>query len=595
MPLIYPPLDESRKQIRLMRIHAGPDPRTMLVCSLESVDLSAANPFYALSYVWGPPSPTQSISLNGHITQIRQNLWLFLHALRARFCQRKTDTIRVWADYTCIQQSDLRELSYQVSFMVYGWLGIGHESGDEEMDRIESIRLSRRNNSSWNSISRQYSTALEVVASSPYWTRLWIKQEVILAKDVWLFQGEKAAHWNDVRFVSSLGRSRANQPQIRRATGSAASHKPQAASMLSLLDYRALHYNNLDLPELVVKFCNAGCQDARDKIYALLSLTNPDTRRQIAVNYQKPLLQVLLDNFVHWTGENIPIETVGEFARPVPRYGFQSFCSHMAKLLSSAELRELCDSPPAREAVTAEGLLALSGLSRVAEVLPIAGFDKHSIWPISERAPELVEGRGFVIRIITQPWLGGLSAYRQDRFAYVDAIPEPGDILGQIGTRIFFLRQSTGAISTQANSQRQPSFMVAIGSEPGEHHSVTKDIRRLSARQMLHPCLWLNQQLPDVSFRLVDASLRRVAGPKYVKAGEIEIMILCNAAAMLTLLTDAWSEAGRGMSHGHRGGTAVEQRTKHDSHMDESEHQGGWDAWCPYEFVLSHNVLNVWP
>ncbi|KXL42692.1 hypothetical protein M433DRAFT_59080, partial [Acidomyces richmondensis BFW] len=147
MDLIYKAsgqLNEAKKEIRVMRIQSSchysedDNDNDTIICSLERVQLAQANPYYALSYVWGPETPVEPIIVDGHIVKIRRNLWFFLRILRRQLCLSASDsrhtsqTPRIWADSLCIHQDDLRERSYQVSIMgeiyrgadaVYGWLG----------------------------------------------------------------------------------------------------------------------------------------------------------------------------------------------------------------------------------------------------------------------------------------------------------------------------------------------------------------------------------------------------------------------------------------------------------------------------------------
>lgn len=68
--------------------------------------------FEALSYVWGDPSPTAVILVNGVPFPIRANLFAALHRLR------RPDKARVlWVDAGCINQTDDKEKSHQAGIM----------------------------------------------------------------------------------------------------------------------------------------------------------------------------------------------------------------------------------------------------------------------------------------------------------------------------------------------------------------------------------------------------------------------------------------------------------------------------------------------
>ncbi|CAN9099956.1 unnamed protein product [Alternaria alternata] len=101
-------------------------------CHLETVSLNDNPKFYAISYVWGDPNITLPITIDGKPLAITRNLCNGLQRLR------KTDeTLVIYADAACINQSDVNERSQQVQLMgeiynsaqeVFIWLGYGRES-----------------------------------------------------------------------------------------------------------------------------------------------------------------------------------------------------------------------------------------------------------------------------------------------------------------------------------------------------------------------------------------------------------------------------------------------------------------------------------
>ncbi|KAH8883497.1 heterokaryon incompatibility, partial [Thozetella sp. PMI_491] len=83
--------------------------------------------YEALSYVWGPPNFSESISCHGVACKVTPNL---LAALRRLRYTNKDRTL--WVDAICIRQSDIDERIQQVSRMgdiysqasrVLVWLG----------------------------------------------------------------------------------------------------------------------------------------------------------------------------------------------------------------------------------------------------------------------------------------------------------------------------------------------------------------------------------------------------------------------------------------------------------------------------------------
>ncbi|KAF2815759.1 HET-domain-containing protein, partial [Mytilinidion resinicola] len=135
-PCIYRSLDPAKKEIRLLELlPAPPDKQIYASCRLSTVSLLDDKPrFAALSYVWGDPSVTNTILLNGIRWQVTKNLAEALKCLTPKaqkYHQWGGKTLWLWADAVCINQKNDPERSQQVSLMadlyssahfVYSWL-----------------------------------------------------------------------------------------------------------------------------------------------------------------------------------------------------------------------------------------------------------------------------------------------------------------------------------------------------------------------------------------------------------------------------------------------------------------------------------------
>lgn len=134
---IYGPLDSSKSEIRLLKIQcsSGEVTSTMTTHSLDD------EPFYvALSYVWGDPSITTPIIVNGESVWVTTNLKAALQRFPSLwgfptlnyFPAWLSNICYIWADALCIDQSNLPERNSQVQLMeriykncwaVMCWLG----------------------------------------------------------------------------------------------------------------------------------------------------------------------------------------------------------------------------------------------------------------------------------------------------------------------------------------------------------------------------------------------------------------------------------------------------------------------------------------
>ncbi|KAM0720640.1 hypothetical protein Q7P37_004777 [Cladosporium fusiforme] len=212
----------SGNWMRLLRVQPGNG--VEVKCELYPADLDARPVFSAISYVWGDPSQRQDILLNGHLFSVTQNLANVLHRVRSK----ETATV-VWADAICINQGDLSERGQQVQMMgdIYAkakevliWLGI-----DLEGDALIAMDLIRDVNAYFDrgikahprledipqipegapllDVSRWRS--VERLASSPWFTRVWVMQEVGLAATARVLYGRHSIPWVEViQFIMSV-------------------------------------------------------------------------------------------------------------------------------------------------------------------------------------------------------------------------------------------------------------------------------------------------------------------------------------------------------------------------------------------------------
>lgn len=130
---LRPELDE----IRLVRFVCHED-SSRLSLEIKSASLNSDIHFSALSYVWGDPTDSLHIDVDGSPFSIGRNLHAGLQQL-----QRNGLDSWFWVDSICINQSDTEEKSNQVGHMrsifgrairVYMWLGPGSDDTDEAMD-----------------------------------------------------------------------------------------------------------------------------------------------------------------------------------------------------------------------------------------------------------------------------------------------------------------------------------------------------------------------------------------------------------------------------------------------------------------------------
>lgn len=186
--------------------------------------------YVALSYTWGSETPKSSIILNGEPFQIRQNLHEALVLLRS--CARIRQGFKLWVDSICINQADTAERSQQVSrireiyasaWQVVTWLGPAHGDSDLAVAALQWIAARNRPLGDTKSFYREAigfdlppKFWLRIWTPSPlqvpvyralgtfflkqYWRRLWILQEVAIARaDAPIACGNGWLTWDTLR------------------------------------------------------------------------------------------------------------------------------------------------------------------------------------------------------------------------------------------------------------------------------------------------------------------------------------------------------------------------------------------------------------
>ena len=111
---MYEPLDESKREIRLLHLFPGDDGGA-LKCTFSLVSLDDELDYEAVSYVWGDAEDRRSVNVEAvdEPVLITRNLGSVLRNIRLQDRQRV-----LWVDALCINQQDLNERGSQVAMMV---------------------------------------------------------------------------------------------------------------------------------------------------------------------------------------------------------------------------------------------------------------------------------------------------------------------------------------------------------------------------------------------------------------------------------------------------------------------------------------------
>jgi hypothetical protein len=270
-------LDYSRKQIRLLRLRSAyGSSGNQLHCEITTFDLETAPTYHALSYMWGVSNPTYSISVNAGSLVIGRNLALFFQALCRGKAMCSSGTVDrpnaasyFWIDQLCIAQQNTSERNRQVAIMAQIYqrasstvVWLQREEGIVTVPTVNRDPL-----------------AIQVL-SHPYFSRLWIVQEIVLSQRVCLFLEDGIwLDWADLRALFL------RNPDIQ--------YEALFGPVSNILTAKHSRAQENDLLVYIDAFAGHGCQDPRDKIYGMLGLGQID--QSFVVDYEKSIQQILLD------------------------------------------------------------------------------------------------------------------------------------------------------------------------------------------------------------------------------------------------------------------------------------------------------------
>ncbi|KAF5966583.1 putative het-6OR heterokaryon incompatibility protein (het-6OR allele) [Fusarium bulbicola] len=256
--------------------------------TLQTHLLNAAPKYEALSYVWGPRKQTKSIKCNGQDFSITDSLDIALRRMRLPEKPR-----HIWIDQICIDQDSTRERSEQVSIMrhiysnaelVNAWLGpadsevaasaagiistlanskprLYEKDIFPEDQELLDLSLPTRDSPAWS--------ALNTMLGVPYFSRVWIIQEVAVASDFALLWGDSTISKREFqKFRLAALYYKLSDVDVEKGS-------PGVLWNPVALLYMGYYIVGDDsLLHLVSSTSSSNATDARDKIFALIGLAS---------------------------------------------------------------------------------------------------------------------------------------------------------------------------------------------------------------------------------------------------------------------------------------------------------------------------------
>jgi Heterokaryon incompatibility protein (HET) len=313
-PYVYEKM-VTTTEIRLLRLVPSPFSRTVR-CRIEHHPLGRAPEYEAISYHWGDCSKTQQILIDGHWFKVTQNAHDALHN-RSFY----TMTRYVWIDSICIDQDDAIEKAKQVRLMtkiynqatrVIVFLG---DRPDAHMVHEVLAELNRRRKWYDESVlgenlykeyllqesSPRWQAFLNLL-DQPWFCRIWVLQEVAVAKTVYAIYGNRYIDWESFVevlriFISdkssdsmSLLFSAGDNYSTRQV-----SNAPGFASIMTTTRQLLQQGKSLPLSTLLHATHGFKATDPRDKLFALMGISDSRSCGSIRIDYTKDVSSLYRD------------------------------------------------------------------------------------------------------------------------------------------------------------------------------------------------------------------------------------------------------------------------------------------------------------
>jgi len=329
------------QEIRLVILFPG-RPTDEIEVDIVHVDVANHPPYEAISYAWatqdGDDSRSQSVLCHGGTISITKTCEAALKLLR-----RQGRSRYLWVDAVCIDQGNITERNHQVAFMgtIFGnasqiviYLGPGSEVTDRVLDYLNgnSTALLEVKRDRLNVIIRDF-------LQHRWLDRVWVLQEIALARLATMMAGEKTARWSSDSINKVLG----------------------LCINLSIEPPSALRWLPASQPEpdiltVLHKSRHCSATDARDKVFAVLGLAHEQFQKEFPIDYSLSTEEVFtqlathliqsrgdLRVLKHTTGQGMDFEVHG-IPSWVPRWDIKAGYVPLPAQFSASEMDNLAST-----------------------------------------------------------------------------------------------------------------------------------------------------------------------------------------------------------------------------------------------------------
>ncbi|KAK4164438.1 heterokaryon incompatibility protein-domain-containing protein, partial [Cladorrhinum sp. PSN259] len=286
---------KSQREMRLLVVQPGSFD-DFIRCRLVHVKTDTLLEYEAISYTWadetGDATKTKTILLGNSPFLVTANCEAALKRIR-----KDSVTRTVWIDAVCINQDNKNEQGHQVQLMpdIYSratrvliYLGDPLNEESEGLMRLDNTRATvgslptpEEDPELAASVLRSVKKAVSSLCGRRYFSRVWILQEVALARAAIVICGKYEVPW---RWFRNHAKSLASDPYFSE------SPLPKAVT----LEPRK-HRDKSDLMNLLDDARNCHATDPRDKVFAVFGLIQCPTTLGLVPNYNATVEEVYTD------------------------------------------------------------------------------------------------------------------------------------------------------------------------------------------------------------------------------------------------------------------------------------------------------------
>ncbi len=285
-------------EIRLLHLEMAHSETAPLRCQISHARLTQQPIYEALSYTLGgavADTPLVCTSADD-AALVTSNCQAALLKLR----QQDRERI-LWIDVICIDQRNTPERNNQVLLMstiyrqamkVIVYLGEGTKETDQGMDFILEDEIMMRGRGGCPPVglgpgvtSSPQQKAVDAILARPYFSRMWIIQELVFASDVEVICGNRAVNWRSFSLTANYVDMTKKRFNIRRL-----GYRP----LPSVVYYRNTY--RIDDPSTLLQdlgdTTHCMSTDAQDKVFALVGMSPEGGNPALRPDYSQSVTQI---------------------------------------------------------------------------------------------------------------------------------------------------------------------------------------------------------------------------------------------------------------------------------------------------------------